>query len=186
MNLKLESKAIRAAVAKLKFRTQAFIDGQFVKAQSGKTFTTENPATGQPLAQIAACGAPDVDRAVKAARRAFVSGAWSRQKPADRKKVLLKFADLLEANAGELALLDTLEAGKPIGDCATMDIPDTILCLRWHAEAIDKLYQHVSPTGPENLALVLREPVGVVGCVVPEFSGANGRVEDRSRTGGGQ
>jgi len=88
-------------------------------------------------------------------------------KPADRKKVLLKYAELLEANASELALLDTLEAGKPIGDCATMDIPDTILCIRWHAEAIDKLYSHVSPTGPENLALVLREPVGVVGCVIP-------------------
>ena len=167
MNLTLEPKAIRAAVAKLKFRTQAFIDGKFAKARSGKNFITENPATGAPLARIAACDAPDVDLAVKAARRAFASGAWSRQKPADRKKVLLQFADLLEAHAGELALLDTLEAGKPIGDCATMDIPDTIHCIRWHAEAIDKLYDHVSPTGPENLALVLREPVGVVGCVVP-------------------
>ena len=167
MQLTLEKKAIQKAVARLKFRTQAFIDGKFVKAQSGKTFTTENPATGQPLAQIAACDAPDVDRAVKAARKAFESGAWSRQKPADRKKVLLKFADLLETHAGELALLDTLEAGKPIGDCATMDIPDTIYCIRWHAEAIDKIYDRVSPTGPENLALILREPVGVVGCVVP-------------------
>jgi len=167
MNLKLEPKAIQTAVAKLKFRTQAFIDGKFVKAQSGQTFVTENPATGKPLARIAACEAPDVDRAVKAARRAFESGVWARQKPADRKKVLLQFADRLEACAGELALLDTLEAGKPIADCATMDIPDTIACLRWHAEAIDKLYQHVAPTGPDNLALILREPVGVVGCVVP-------------------
>ncbi len=167
MSLVLEPKAIKAAVRKLTFRTQAFIDGKFVSAKSGRTFPTENPATGKPLAQIAACDAVDVDRAVKAARKAFESGAWSRMKPGDRKKILLKFADLLEANAGELALLDTLEAGKPIGDCATMDIPDTIHCIRWHAEAIDKLYGHVSPTGPENLALVLREPVGVVGCVVP-------------------
>ena len=167
MNYPLEVHAIRAAVPRLKFRTQAFIDGTFVQAQSGKTFTTENPATGKPLAQIAECDAPDVDRAVKAARKSFESGVWSRQKPADRKKVLLKFADLLEANAGELALLDTLEAGKPIGDCATMDIPDTIACIRWHAEATDKIYDRVSPTGPENLALVLREPLGVVGCVVP-------------------
>ncbi len=167
MSLKLESKAIRAAVAKLKFRTSAFIDGKFVKAQSGETFITENPATGQPLAEITACAAADVDRAVKAARKAFDSGVWSRMKPSDRKAVLLKFADRLEANAGELALLDTLEAGKPIGDCATMDIPDTITCIRWHAEAIDKIYNHVSPTGPDNLALILREPVGVVGCVVP-------------------
>jgi gamma-glutamyl-gamma-aminobutyraldehyde dehydrogenase len=165
--MKLEYSAVKSAARKLKFRTQAFIDGRFVNAQDGKTFTTENPATGQPLAQVAACDIPDIDRAVKAARRAFEAGTWSRMKPADRKKVLLKYADLLEANASELALLDTLEAGKPIGDCATMDIPDTILCIRWHAEAIDKLYHHVSPTGPENLALVLREPVGVVGCVIP-------------------
>jgi gamma-glutamyl-gamma-aminobutyraldehyde dehydrogenase len=167
MDLKLEPKAIKTAVAKLKFRTEAFIDGKFVKAQSGKTFITENPATGKPLARIAACDTADVDRAVRAARRAFERGDWSRQKPGDRKKLLLRFADLLEAHAGELALLDTLEAGKPIGDCATMDIPDTIHCIRWHAEAIDKLYDHVSPTGPENLALILREPLGVVGCVVP-------------------
>jgi 4-(gamma-glutamylamino)butanal dehydrogenase len=165
--MKLEYSAVKSAVRKLKFRTQAFIDGKFVNAQSGKTFTSENPATGQPLAQVAACDTPDIDRAVTAARRAFGAGTWSRMKPADRKKVFLKYADLLEANASELALLDTLEAGKPIGDCATMDIPDTILCIRWHAEAIDKLYNHVSPTGPENLALILREPVGVVGCVIP-------------------
>jgi gamma-glutamyl-gamma-aminobutyraldehyde dehydrogenase len=167
MNYPLEVQAIRAAVPQLTFRTQAFIDGTFLQAQSGKTFPTENPATGKPLAQIAECDAPDVDRAVKAARKSFESGVWSRQKPADRKKVLLKFADWLEANAGDLALLDTLEAGKPIGDCATMDIPDTISCIRWHAEATDKIYDRVSPTGPENLALVLREPIGVVGCVVP-------------------
>src|SRR5512139_2958761 len=165
--MKLEYSAVKSAARKLKFRTQAFIDGKFVTAQSGKTFATENPATGKPLAQIAAGEAPDVDRAVKAARRAFESGIWSGMKPGDRKKVLLKWADLLEGNADELALLDTLEAGKPIGDCATMDIPDTIHCLRWHAEATDKLYDHVSPTGPENLGLVLREPVGVVGCVIP-------------------
>ncbi|MCL4205239.1 MAG: aldehyde dehydrogenase [Pirellulaceae bacterium] len=167
MNLRLETDAIQAAVAGIRFRTLAFIDGAFVEAQSAKTFTTENPATGKPLAQIAECDVPDVDRAVQAARKAFESGVWSRQTPADRKRVLLKFADLLEANLGELALLDTLEAGKPIGDCATMDLPDTIHCIRWHAEAIDKLYHHVSPTGPENLGLILREPVGVVGCVVP-------------------
>ncbi|HEY5911922.1 MAG TPA: aldehyde dehydrogenase [Verrucomicrobiae bacterium] len=167
MTLELTPKAIKAASAKLRFRTQAFINGKFVNADSGKTFTTENPANGKPLAQIAECDAPDVDRTVKAARKAFESGVWSRMKPADRKKILLKFADRLEANAGEIALLDCLEAGKPISDCVNMDIPDTIHCLRWHAETIDKLYDRVSPTGPENLGLVIREPVGVVGCVVP-------------------
>jgi 4-(gamma-glutamylamino)butanal dehydrogenase len=165
--MKLDHAEVKKTAAKLKFRTKAFIDGKFIDAQSGQTFPTENPATGKPLARIAAGDAPEVDRAVKAARRSFESGVWSRLKPGERKKVLLKWADLLEANAAELALLDTLEAGKPIGDCATMDIPDTIHCIRWHAEATDKLYDHVSPTGPEYLALVLREPVGVVGCVIP-------------------
>jgi 4-(gamma-glutamylamino)butanal dehydrogenase len=165
--MKLEYSNVKKTAGKLKFRTQAFIDGKFVGARSGKTFTTENPATGKPLAEIAAGDVPEVDRAVRAARKAFDRGVWSRAKPAERKQVLLRFADRLEANADELALLDTLEAGKPIGDCATMDIPDTIHCIRWHAEATDKLYGHVSPTGPDNLALILREPVGVVGCVIP-------------------
>ncbi len=167
MSLQLTPKAIKAAIANIKFRTEAFIAGQFVKAQSGKSFVTENPATGKRLAHIAEGDAPDVDHAVKAARKAFESGVWSRMKPADRKKVLLKFADLVEANAGEIALLYCLEAGKPISDCVNTDIPDTLHCLRWHAEAIDKLYDRISPTGPENLGLIIREPVGVVGCVVP-------------------
>jgi len=167
MNFELTPKEIKAAAAKLSFQTEAFIKGHFVKADSGKTFVTENPATGKPLAHIAECDAPDVDRAVKAARKAFESGVWSRMKPTDRKKILLKFADLVEANAGEIALLDCLEAGKPIADCVNTDLPDTVHCLRWHAEAIDKLYDRISPTGPENLGMIVREPVGVVGCVVP-------------------
>jgi gamma-glutamyl-gamma-aminobutyraldehyde dehydrogenase len=167
MTLTLEPKAISSAVSGLKYRTDAFIDGAFVPAASGKKFSSENPATGKAIVQLAECDAPDVDKAVKAARKAFESGTWSRMKPADRKKVLLKFADLLEANAGEIALLDALEAGKPITDCVNIDVPDTIACLRWHAEAIDKIYDRISPTGPENLALIMREPVGIVGCVVP-------------------
>lgn len=167
MSLKLETKAIKTALSRMEFRTQAFIGGKFTPAQSGKTFATENPATGKTIAKIAECDATDVDRAVKSARAAFERGGWSRRKPSERKQTLLKFADLVEAHAGELALLDCLEAGKPITDCATLDLPDTVHCLRWHAEAIDKLYDHVSPTGPENLGLILREPVGVVGAVVP-------------------
>ena len=107
MTFQLTPKALKSAAANLNFRTQAFIDGKFVKAQSGKTFVTENPATGKPLARIAECDAPDVDLAVRAARKAFETGCWPRLKPGDRKKVLLKFADLLEANAGEIALLVT-------------------------------------------------------------------------------
>jgi gamma-glutamyl-gamma-aminobutyraldehyde dehydrogenase len=157
----------KSAARKLKLRTDALIDGKFVKAASGQTFETENPATGQVITRIAECDAPDVDRAVIAARKAFDSGVWSRMKPADRKKILLKWADLLEANLQDIALMDCLEGGKPISDCMNMDIPDTIHCLRWHAEVIDKLYDRVSPTGPENLAMIIREPMGVVGCVIP-------------------
>jgi gamma-glutamyl-gamma-aminobutyraldehyde dehydrogenase len=149
------------------FRTDAFIDGAFRPAASGERFVTENPATGQPLAEIAAGDAADIDLAVRAARRAFDDGRWSRRAPADRKEVLLRFADLLESNLEELAMLDALEAGKPITDCREVDVPDAIRTFRWFAEAIDKVFDAVAPTGPDALGLIVREPIGVVGAVVP-------------------
>src|SRR5690349_22929838 len=106
----------RVAVAENPTRTQAFIDGAFRDAHSGETFETLNPATGQPITRVAAGDAADVDDAVKAARRSFDDGRWSRMAPADRKKVLLRFADAVEASSDELATLDALEAGKPITD----------------------------------------------------------------------
>lgn len=159
--------AISKAVSNLSFETDAFIDGRFVKAAGGKTFATENPATGRELAQVAECDKEDVDRAVQAARRAFEDGRWSRMAPAARKKVLLKFCELMEEHEQKLGLLDCLEAGKPVRDCLQIDAPETIECIRWHAEAADKLYDHISPTGPNNLGLIFREPVGVVGAVIP-------------------
>jgi gamma-glutamyl-gamma-aminobutyraldehyde dehydrogenase len=122
--MKLEHSAVKGASRKLKFRTKAFIDGKFVNASSGKTYVSVNPATGQPLAKIASCDDADVDLAVKAARRSFEQGVWSKRSPAERKHVLLHFADLLEKNLAELALLDCLDAGKPITDCMTIDVPD--------------------------------------------------------------
>jgi gamma-glutamyl-gamma-aminobutyraldehyde dehydrogenase len=151
----------------LKLPTEAFIDGKFVPAQTGKTFVTENPATGKPLASMAACEAADVDAAVRSSRKAFEGGSWSRMAPLARKKVLLKFCDLLEKHASEIALMDCLEGGKPIGDCVNTDTPETIHCIRWHAELLDKIYDRIAPTGPENLAMILREPIGVVGAVIP-------------------
>jgi 4-(gamma-glutamylamino)butanal dehydrogenase len=150
-----------------RFRTKAFIDGTFRDAISGKTLATENPATGQVLAHVAAGDAEDIDAAVTAARRAFEDGRWSRLAPAERKKVLLRLADSVEANLAELATLDALEAGKPISDCLEIDLPDTVKTFRWYAEAIDKVFDSVAPTGPEALGLIVREPVGVVGAVVP-------------------
>ena len=149
------------------FRTDAFIDGAFRPAGTGERFATENPATGRPLAEIAAGDADDIDRAVRAARRAFDDGRWSRLAPAERKVTLLRFADLLEANLEELALLDSLEAGKPITDCRETDLPETIKTFRWYAEAADKLYDSIAPTGQDALGLIVREPIGVVGAVLP-------------------
>jgi gamma-glutamyl-gamma-aminobutyraldehyde dehydrogenase len=156
-----------AVAAMPAFRTKAFINGELRDAQSGETFVTENPATGQPLASIAAGDAADIDAAVRAARRAFDDGRWSNRSPAERKQILLRFADLLEDNLEELALLDSLEAGKPITDCRDIDIPETVKTYRWFAEAIDKVFDAVAPTGPEALGLIVREPIGVVGAVVP-------------------
>jgi gamma-glutamyl-gamma-aminobutyraldehyde dehydrogenase len=156
-----------AVAAGPRFRTQAFIDGEFRDAASGKTFATENPATGEVLAQVTAGDGPDIDAAVRAARRSFEDGRWSRRPPAERRKVLLRFADLVEAHLDELATLDALEAGKPITDCREVDLPDAIKTFRWYAEAIDKVFDAVAPTGPEALGLIIREPIGVVGAVVP-------------------
>jgi gamma-glutamyl-gamma-aminobutyraldehyde dehydrogenase len=151
----------------LQFRTRAFIDGAYVDALSGRTYVTENPATGRRLAEIAECGAEDVDRAVAAARRAADSGVWSGMAPADRKRILVRFADLINEHAEELALTESLDVGKPIVDTRALDIPDSAACIRWHAEAIDKLYDEVAPTGPGAVAMVVHEPVGVVGAVIP-------------------
>ena len=149
------------------YRTQAFIDGEYRDAASGATFATENPATGKVIANVAAGDAVDVDSAVRSARAVFERGTWSRMAPADRKTVLLRFADLIEASADELATLDALEAGKPITDCREVDLPDTVKTFRWYAEAIDKIFDAVAPTGPDALGLIVREPIGVVGAVVP-------------------
>ena len=135
--------------------------------RAGERFATENPATGQHLTEIAAGDAADIDLAVAAARRAFDDGRWSRRSPAERKAVLLRLADLIEANAEELAMLDSLEAGKPITDCRETDLPETIKTFRWYAEAVDKLYDSIAPTGRDALGMIIREPIGVVGAVLP-------------------
>jgi len=150
-----------------RLRTQAFIDGDFRPAASGATFATENPATGETITEVTAGDATDIDAAVSAARRSFDDGRWSRLAPADRKKVLLRFADLIEANTDELATLDALEAGKPITDTRDVDLPETVKTFRWYAEAIDKVFDAIAPTGPDALGLIVREPIGVVGAVVP-------------------
>ena len=163
----LTTEEYKSIAASLVLPQNAFIDGGFRPAIGGQTFTTTNPATGEALTEVAACGAADVDLAVEKAREAFEDGRWSRLHPAERKEVLLRLARLMERNARELAVMESLDAGKTIFDCETVDVPETIHVLKWHAELIDKLYDQVAPASDNHIAMILREPVGVVGLVLP-------------------
>ncbi|MFK8329144.1 aldehyde dehydrogenase [Pseudomonas sp. BJa5] len=151
----------------LKIEGRAFVDGQYCTSVSGDTFECSSPVDGRQLAQIASCDSADAERAVAAARRSFDSGVWANQAPAERKRVLIAFADLLLANAEELALLETLDMGKPIADSMSIDIPAAANAIRWNAEAIDKIYDEVAATPSDQLGLVTRSPVGVVAAIVP-------------------
>ncbi len=157
----------KTRAAGLSFRGQAFIDGKFVDAASGRTFDSVNPATGAVLAPVAECDEEDINRAVAAGRAAFEDGRWSRMAPGDRKAVMLKLADLIRNNLEEMALLDSLDMGKLVTDAATVDAPGSAHFFQWYAEAIDKVYDEVAPTGPGDLALISRVPLGVVGAVTP-------------------
>lgn len=154
-------------LAQTELRTQAFINGKFVTASDEQTYDIVNPATGETLAAIAACSGSDVDAAVQAARQSFESGGWSDASPRERKAVIKKLAQLITDNAEELALLETLNVGKPIQDSLNIDIPGSAACFEWYAEAADKLYGEVAPTDGNNLVTITREPVGVVAAVVP-------------------
>jgi acyl-CoA reductase-like NAD-dependent aldehyde dehydrogenase len=151
----------------LDIRTQAFIGGRYVDAASGETFDDLSPTNGKLLARVAAGDAADVDAAVAAARAAFRKASWAGMSPGKRKRILQKFADAIVARKDELALLETLDMGKPISDSQRIDIPAAAGAIRWYAEAVDKIYDEVAPTGRDSLALVTREPLGVVGAIVP-------------------
>jgi gamma-glutamyl-gamma-aminobutyraldehyde dehydrogenase len=128
---------------------------------------TINPATGDVLAIVAACGAEDVDAAVIVAQQAFDSGKWSRLHPNERKEIIIELANLIEKNQHELAVLESLESGKPISECQMTDLPETVSTLKWHAEAADKIYDQISPANESGIGLIVREPMGVVGAVLP-------------------
>jgi len=151
----------------VKFSTQCVIGGRVLPAQSGETFETINPATGEVLALVARGDSADVDAAVSAARKAFDEGPWPQMSPSERKVVMQRFATLVEANIDELAMMESLEAGKPISDCMEIDLPETVNTLRWHAEAADKIYDQVSPSARGVVSMIVREPIGVVGVILP-------------------
>ncbi|MEE9315312.1 MAG: aldehyde dehydrogenase [Rhizobiaceae bacterium] len=144
----------------------AFIDGKF-RAGKGKKMPTTNPATGEVVCEIAACNSEDVDLAVSKARKVFEQGQWSKLHPSERKDTLIQLCKLITRNRRELAVMESLDSGKPIRDCELVDIPETIHTIKWHAEAADKIYDQTAPAGDDALAMIVREPVGVVGAVLP-------------------
>jgi acyl-CoA reductase-like NAD-dependent aldehyde dehydrogenase len=160
-------RTVTGVVAGLDIRSRAFIDGEYVDAISGETFADVSPVTGETIAHVAACDTADVDRAVRGARAAFESGVWSRLAPKKRKKTLLRLASLMEEHADELALVETVDMGKPIRDSLHVDVPLAAECVAYYGEAIDKVYDEVAPTDPSSVVMVVREPLGVIGAVVP-------------------
>jgi gamma-glutamyl-gamma-aminobutyraldehyde dehydrogenase len=144
-----------------------FIDGGFRAAASGATFDSINPATGEVLAAVAAADEVDVDAAVFAARASFESGVWSKTSPAHRKRVLIRLAELMIEHRAELALLDSMDMGKLVTEANNVDVPSAADLFAFYGEALDKINGEIAPTEPGNLALVTREPLGVVGAVTP-------------------
>jgi len=143
------------------------IDGQRKPSASGRTFSCLSPINGRALGDVARGGQADVDAAVASARAAFNDGRWAGKPPTVRKRLLMRFADKILAAREELALLETLDMGKPIQYSLAVDVPSTARCIAWYAEAVDKIYDEIAPTGANALALITREPMGVIGAIVP-------------------
>jgi 4-guanidinobutyraldehyde dehydrogenase/NAD-dependent aldehyde dehydrogenase len=149
------------------FDGRAVINGERVAARDGQTFDCISPVDGRLLTQVARCGQADIDAAVAAARAAFEDRRWAGKAPAARKRVMIKFAELIQANGDLLALTESLDMGKPVKYAKGVDVNSAANCVRWYGEAVDKVYDEIAPTPDTALALITREPVGVVGVIVP-------------------
>jgi len=163
----IQSKLWAARAAELRPDGRAFIEGRRVAAIDGLTFDRQSPIDGRPLGAVARGQAADIDAAVQSARRAFEGRRWAGMPPASRKRVLHRFSALILAARDELALLETLDMGKPIQYALEEDVAATASCIAWYAEALDKVYGEIAPTADDALALIAREPMGVIGAVVP-------------------
>ena len=152
---------------KIIYPSKIFIDGVYKESTSGKSFNNISPIDGKIINTISFAQKEDVDIAVKVARKVFEKGSWSKSDPSFRKKVLLRFADLLEKHRLELALLDTIDVGKTINDTYNADIPASVDSIRWYAEIIDKVYDDIAPTPHNIVGMITKEPIGVVGAIVP-------------------
>jgi acyl-CoA reductase-like NAD-dependent aldehyde dehydrogenase len=168
MNLtSLTTKDWHARATAVRYETRHFIDGQYVDSVARGRFTVVNPATGTPLCEVSAGTAADIDLAVAAAKRSFASRVWSRKAPRDRMAIMAAYSRLLENNAERFSLLDTLCMGKPITDMATIDVPAAARNFAYFGELIDKIDGMVTSTAADAFHYILREPLGVVGCIVP-------------------
>jgi len=167
MSTLLTHEEYKAIATGMSLPVNAYINGKFAKPIAGGTMESFNPATGELLGKVAACTSDDVDLAVTKAREAFDRGDWSRMHPSERKQVMIQLTKLMQRHRHELAVMESLESGKPVRECQVTDVPETIHCLKWHAEATDKLYDQISPSGDDALGLIIREPAGVVACVLP-------------------
>jgi len=152
---------------RMKIPGNAVIDGKVGPALSGKTFQNVTPRNGQIINEVAEGEAADIDMAVAAARRAFEEGTWRRMHYRQKKAILLKLADLMERDAEQLALLESLDVGKPIKDALSVDVPGAIRTLRYYAEALDKVYGEVGPETNDRISFAVHEPLGVIGVIVP-------------------
>ena len=155
------------AAKRLKIAAGLFIDGALVNAQSGRTMDCINPATGDVIAEVALGEAGDMDAAVASAQAAWKDGRWRKLAPRQRMDIMFKWANLIEQHANELALLETLDMGKPISDVLNIDLPEVLRALRFFAECIDKMEGAVTHTSPTALHLITHEPLGVVGAITP-------------------
>jgi acyl-CoA reductase-like NAD-dependent aldehyde dehydrogenase len=153
--------------APLRPEGRAFINGRLVAARDGRAFEKKSPIDGRVIAEVARCSERDVDEAVAAARATFEAGIWRRIEPRERKRVLLRFAELIRGDLERLAMLETLDVGKPISNSVEVDVPKASDTIAYYAEFADKLLDEIAPTGPHDLALVRREPLGVIAAIVP-------------------
>lgn len=153
---------VRARAAVVSHPVDAVIGGRTRAAAAGGRFINIGPGDGRSLGEVAACDAADVDAAVAAGREAFEDGRWRDVAPKVRKAVLHRLAALMEQHADELALLESLDTGKPISDACGVDIPLAVQTTHYYAEALDKLYGEVAPSAPGRLSYAIHEPLGVI------------------------
>jgi aldehyde dehydrogenase (NAD+) len=147
--------------------TQLLIGNRWVPSESGETFATLNPATGEEICQVAAAGPTDVDKAVRAAREAFECGPWRRMNASERGKLLYRLADMMEQNGDELARLEALDNGKPVTVAKRVDVAKSVACYRYFAGWADKIQGKTIPIDGPYFCYTRHEPIGVVGQIIP-------------------